>query len=71
MKKPEPTPAMPKTIGTIDDDIRRVIDTFKGTKGYTTHSEALEKLIMRAEKMNLHRLTDDEFDALLHAESVR
>ncbi len=60
----------PQTLTTTDVDIKRVVATFKALKDYGNFTEALEKLVMRAEKLNLHRLSDDEFDALVNAESV-
>lgn len=64
---------IPRTLTSTDDVTIAIIDRFKTVKEYNTHSEALEKLIGRAEKLNLHRLDDSEFEALLEAvsDSVR
>ena len=70
MAKSTSTTRPVRTVSTTDMDVISIISAFKNLKGYTNNSEALEKLLMRAERLNLHKLPDSDFDAILEAVSA-
>jgi hypothetical protein len=56
----------PKTVTTFDFDCIATIDDFKQLRpDIKSHSKAMEKLIQRAARIDLHRMTDEQFDALV------
>ena len=50
------------TIATTDRDTIATVKAFKKPRKYPTFTEALDKLVNRAARINLHRMNDQEFE---------